>query len=353
MSSLPTIEDLATALGMHKSTVSKALSGTGNVSSETRERVRLAAQEIGYHPNPIAQRLANGHRNPTVFIFTPILDQGLATQKIRLIQQELTLRGMEVPIYACPDPEPDAGKWQAAQMRQLSRQRPRAIVCATQLLSPDVFPELEAYQRSGGLVVSYDMPCPLACDQVIFDREDNAYQAAMRLLEAGHRRIGIGMSRAPSWLLDGAATPQDARIAGFRKALAKFGLTPRPEWLFENAAYEEGGDEMAERFLALKERPTGLCIVNDYVAFAFMVAVNGAGVRIPEDISIISHDNQPIAARCPVPMTAVSHPAAQIAAEVVQLLGDRLDGYGGPPRTVVVQGKLVERASVRSLEITS
>ena len=59
MSSLPTIEDVANALGMHKSTVSKALSGTGNVSPGTRERVRVAAREIGYEPNPIAQRLAN------------------------------------------------------------------------------------------------------------------------------------------------------------------------------------------------------------------------------------------------------------------------------------------------------
>jgi LacI family transcriptional regulator len=350
MSGLPTIEHLATALGMHKSTVSKALSGTGNVSSETRERVRLAARELGYQPNPIAQRLANGHRNPTVYIFTAILDQGLATQKIRQIQRELTLQGLEVPIYACPDPEPDTAPWQAEQIRQLCRQRPRAIVCATQLVSPEVFPELEAYQRGGGIVVTYDMPSPLACDQVIFDRENNAYRAARHLLDAGHRDLGIGMTRLPPWLTEGAATSQDARLTGFRRALAEFGLTLRPEWLFQNGSYEEGGDEMAARFLAMSERPTGLCIVNDYVAFAFMIAVTGAGVRIPEEVSVISHDNQPIAARCPVPMTSVSHPAPQIAQEVVRLLRERLDGYAGPPRTIVVQGELIERASVKPLK---
>ena len=51
---------------------------------------------------------------------------------------------------------------------------------------------------------------------------------------------------------------------------------------------------MARQFLQLEERPTGLCIVNDYVAMAFMVEVMRAGVRIPEDVSIVGHDNQPI-----------------------------------------------------------
>ncbi|MES2464187.1 MAG: LacI family DNA-binding transcriptional regulator, partial [Armatimonadota bacterium] len=188
----PTIDDVAVALGMHKSTVSKALSGTGNVSLRTRARVRSTATELGYEPNPVAQRLANGYRNPTVYIFSGSLDLGLTTQKIRLIQQGLTARSLEVPLYTSPGPSGDDGKAQAAQIRQLCRQRPRAIICAVPMLAADIFRELEAYQRDGGIVVSYDSPIPLACDQVIFDREDNAYQAARCLLNRGHRKLGIG-----------------------------------------------------------------------------------------------------------------------------------------------------------------
>ncbi len=344
----PTIDDVAVALGMHKSTVSKALSGTGNVSLRTRARVRSTATELGYEPNPVAQRLANGYRNPTVYIFSGSLDLGLTTQKIRLIQQQLTARSLEVPLYTCPTPTGDSGQAQVDQIRQLCRQRPRAIICAVPMVAPETFRELEAYQREGGIVVSYDTPVPLDCDQVIFDREDNGYQAARCLLLHGHTRVGIGMSKTPPRPAGSVDTPQSQRLRGFLRALSEFAVPFRPEWLFENAHYEEGGEEMARRFLSLHDRPSGICIVNDYVAFAFMVDITRSGLRVPEDISIVSHDNQSIASRCPVPMTAVSHPAEQIAAKVVDMLLERLDGFDGPPRTLTIRGELVNRESVRS-----
>jgi len=201
MSKTPTIDDLAVALGMHKSTVSKALSGKGNISSRTRARVRTSASELGYEPNPVAQRLANGYRNPIVTLLAGTLDLGLATHKIPLLQPALADGALEVPIHTCPEPkDAEGGRAQAAEVRQLCRQRPRAVVCAVQMLAPEVFPELDAYQRAGGLVVAYDTPVALNCDQVLFDREENAYQSARYLVERGHRRIGFGLSRTPPWL---------------------------------------------------------------------------------------------------------------------------------------------------------
>src|SRR5207249_8901180 len=104
MSKPPTIHDVAGALGMHKSTVSLALSGKGNVSAATRQKVFAAARELGYEPNPLAQRLAHGHRNTTVCLFSAALDVGLATEKILLIQKALCARGLEVPIHTCFEP---------------------------------------------------------------------------------------------------------------------------------------------------------------------------------------------------------------------------------------------------------
>ena len=287
-----------------------------------------------------------GYGNPLVYIFSGTLDLGLATQKIRLIQKALSDRCLEVSLYTSLEPVGDRGRSQAAQIKQLCRQRPRAILCAVQLLDPEVFPELETYQREGGIVISYDIPIPLPCDQVIFDREHNAYQAARYLLERGHRRIGIGISKQQARPLDGPGAPQAYRLQGFRRALREFGAPFQPEWLFENPPYEEGGEEMARRFLQLSERPTGLCIVNDTVAFTFMIDVIRAGIRIPEDVSVVGHDNLPIAARCPVPMTSAAQPAEVIAQAVVEMLLERTNGYDGPPRTVTLRGSLAERESV-------
>lgn len=346
MSKAPTIHDVASALGMHKSTVSLALSGKGNISPETRMRVQAIAKQLGYEPSLLAQRLAAGNQNPAVCIFSGNLDVGLATEKILMIQRAMSVRSYDVPIYTCASTTGDADALQAAQIKQLCRQRPRAIICAGQMLLHSVFEELEQYQRSGGIVVGYDLPIPLACDQVIFDREDNAYQAARHLLERGHRKIGIGMSNAIPWRSEDSRDPRWFRLQGFRRALREFGAPAREDWFFQNALYEAGGAEMARRFVAMSDRPTGLCIVNDYVALAFMVEAMRMGVRIPEDVSVVGHDNQPISLYCPVPLTSVSQPAARIAEEVVAIVDERLNGSDAPPKTVILTGDLVMRDSV-------
>jgi DNA-binding LacI/PurR family transcriptional regulator len=351
----PTLKDVAGALGMHKSTVSLALSGKGTISAETRQRVLKVARELGYEPNLLAQRLAHGQGATMVCIYSGVLDVGLATEKILLVQRALSTHGLEAPIYTCYDPSGDNAEGQATQVRQLCRQRPRAVICAAQRVHPSVFRELEAYQNAGGIVISYDTPIPLDCDQVIFDREDNAYQAARHLLEQGHRKIGVGISQV-SIPAESNGEPQSAndplsyRMRGFHRALEEFGVPFREEWFFRNPTYEKGGAEMARQFLALKDRPTALSIVNDYVTLAFMVEVMRSGVRIPDDLSLVGHDNQPIAAYCPVPLTSLTQPVERIARAVVDLLVTRLNGdipLDAPPRTVTIRGELIQRDSVR------
>lgn len=342
----PTIHDVAAALGMHKSSVSLALSGKGNLSAATREKVVFVAREMGYEPNPLAQRLANGVSKSLVCLCSGVLDLGLTTEKILLIQKELARQGLEAPIYTFTEPAVANGLSQAAQVRQICRQQPRAIVCGGQMLSDGALRELEAYAREGGIVVFYDVPVSLECDQVIFDREDNAYQAARYLIERGHRDIGIGLSNPNLVSLDDELSPLALRLKGFRRALFEAGLEVRDEWIFRNPTYERGGIEMARQFLQMTPRPTALCIVNDYVALAFMVEVMRHGVRVPEDVSLVGHDNQLIASLCPVPLSSTTQPAEEIAQAVSQMLMERLAGNTSPPRTLTIKSRFVERNSV-------
>lgn len=342
----PTIHDVAEALGMHKSTVSVAFSGKGNLSAATRNRVLQVAKELGYEPNPLAQRLANGISNSLICLFSGILDVGLATEKILLIQKELTSRGLDVPIYTYADQAETGKTSQAAQVKQLCRQRPRAIICAAQMLNQSVYDELAAYQANGGVVVSYDIPVPLECDQVIFDRENNAYQGARHLLQNGHRRIAIGLSGPGLQQGSIASGPHSIRMRGFQRALEEFGASHTSELLLVDATYERGGADMAKQFLQLKQRPTGICIVNDYVALAFMTEMMRAGIKVPDEVSIIGHDNQPVAEYCPVPLTAISQPVDEVARAVVTMLMERLEGSTSSSRTLMIRGKLHERQSV-------
>lgn len=341
-----TLKDVAGALGMHKSTVSLALSGKGTISAETRRRVRQVAQELGYEPNVLAQRLAGSVETATVHILSGVLDVGLATEKILLIQQELSAHGYEVPLYTwhSHSASKENSERQAAQVRGLCRQRPQAIVCAVQRLPEAILHELDAYQARGGIVVSYDIAVPYLWDQVVFDREENAYKAARYLLEQGHRKLGMGMShlREPA----SATDPQSHRLRGFQRALEEFGVPFRTEWVFHTSTYERGGAELARQFLNLADRPTALAIVNDYMAMALMNELTRAGLRLPDDLSLVGHDNQPIAGYCPVPLTTLTQPTETIAQSVVSLLRKRLADREAPPEQLVVESELIVRQSV-------
>jgi DNA-binding LacI/PurR family transcriptional regulator len=344
-----TLKDVAGALGMHKSTVSLALSGKGTISAETRRRVTQVAQELGYEPNVLAQRLARGTETATVHVLSGVLDVGLATEKILLIQQELSAHGFEVPLYTwhSHSASQENSERQAAQVRSLCRQRPRAIVCAVQRLPDAILQELDSYQARGGIVISYDIEVPYEWDQIVFDREENAYRAAKQLLEAGHRKLGLGMSHLREPL--SPTDPQSHRLRGFQRALDEYDVPFRTEWLFHTSTYERGGVELARQFLALTDRPTALAIVNDYMAMAFMTELTRAGVRLPEELSLIGHDNQPIAAYCPVPLTTLTQPTDEIAKTVVAQLLLRLKGSDLPPQRLVIESVLVERQSVARL----
>jgi LacI family transcriptional regulator len=184
---------------------------------------------------------------------------------------------------------------------------------------------------------------------VVFDRQDNAYQGAKYLINRGHTKIGFGMSVGGNWPSEDETLPQNQRFLGFKRALDEAGLPFRSDWVFRHSTYEVGGAEMARHFLKCKDRPTGLCIVNDYVSLAFMVEMERHGVRVPEDVSIIGHDNQPVAAYCPAPLTSISQPANQIAAGVVTLLVERLQRPEKSAETILIRGELVERASVAKM----
>ena len=126
LASGPTIKDVA--LGMHKSTVSLALSGKRNVAVATRKKVLVVAREMGYEPHPLAQRLAHGASNSMVCLCSGSLDVGLTTAKILLIQKELSKLALEVPLYTFAQPlssaletAPQTPSRQAAQMRALCR----------------------------------------------------------------------------------------------------------------------------------------------------------------------------------------------------------------------------------------
>ena len=174
-----------------------------------------------------------------------------------------------------------------------------------------------------------------------FDRVDNTYQAAKHLTDLGHRKL--------AYADHGFAHFNGPRVLGFQRAIAEIEGEWRPEWLIDARSardYAEGGRILAAKYLALRERPTALCIVNDYSAMVFINELERAGVRCPDDVSVVGHDDHAMSQFARVPLSTVSHPSETIASHAAQFLLSRLNGeYDGPARNFDARGQLVARKS--------
>ena len=333
-----TLMDVARKLGVSRSTVSAAFTGNGNITAARREAVRSAAIKLGYRPNPHAQRLANGDLDNTIALVTSYLDLDVRSQKLQLIQRILLEKGYNASIHALGSGLISKAADSANVISNLRRLQPLGIVCNQWELNEATRNELQHFCDEGGKLVYYDVAMDLECDQVIFDREHNSYIAMKHLLELGHREVGFFLP------------PDDAaRFLGVRKAMDEYGAPMRSAWINapRQGRYEETGGHLAKYFMAQNPRPTAIVIVNDNVAIGFVAGLQRQGLRIPQDVSVVSHNDTTAAMwGGNIQLTSVSQPIEAIAEQTAKLLIDRLTGkYDGPPKAVHIRGELSVRES--------
>jgi LacI family transcriptional regulator len=348
LSKTVTLEHVAQAAGITKAAASYALTGKPEVSESTRKRVLQIAKELGYQPNLHAQRLSSGICRGMVGLFSLDLDMGIATQMVSDLHRELHQVGFDSPVYTYgiskgSKDSKEINTDAVHLLETLCQQRPEGMICSTWRLPDNALPTLEKYQKGRGTLVTVRQETRLECDQVIFDREQNTYLAAQHLLQMGHREIGFCDFNAQEL--------HDPRTRGFVRALQEFNVEPTPSWMFQTDSREVGGMRLAEDFLALKNRPSALCIVNDTQAATCVHQLLRAGLKVPEDVSIISLDGLAASESGMVRLTTVTQPVAEMAAQAVKFMLERLrHDNQDDPRKAIYSGKLVIRESVMRLQ---
>ncbi|HEX8834765.1 MAG TPA: LacI family DNA-binding transcriptional regulator, partial [Abditibacteriaceae bacterium] len=341
-----TIKDVARQAGVTPATVSFTLSGKRNASPKTKEAILRAARELGYVPNPHAQRLANGGCDKTIALLW-VIDLGISTEQANFIAHRLDEAGFLCDWHVTPTYVSDSAHQQAEVVGMLCRQEPRAIICRSHQLEEPALLQLQRYAQDGGAVVCYGTKGNESFDNVVFNRGDNMYRAARHLVDLGHRKIGLSIHGE-------VVPPDDPGVIGFRRALAESQVEIREDWIWAHSPYEKAGSELAERFLQLKDRPTALCIINDVTASTFVTQIYRHGLRVPQDVSVVGYDDAPAASYALVPLTTISHPIAGIAQPLLEMLFSRIDGtYDGPARCVEVKGELIVRESTAAPAVPS
>jgi len=324
---------IARGLNISVTTASRALGGFSDVSAETRKKVRAEAERIGYRPNPAARRLRGG-TSDAVGVVLPTgpgqLDDAFFLRLLGAIGPRLAAAGLDLIVGTAR-----AGEEERAFYRQLveNRRVDAVILARTRRQDPRI-----GYLLDAGMpfVAHGRSEEPRAYAQVDVDGAAAFRLATERLIEGGHRRIGLlGAPRHYSFA--------HHRAQGFEAALAEAGLASGP--VAEAEPTEENGFRLLQAMLAAGEAPTALLCATDRLAVGALRAAALAGLRVGRDLAVIGYDNLPVATYTNPPLTTFDPEVERSALRMVEMLLALLRGESPQGMAELRQARLIVRAS--------
>ncbi|MDD7968459.1 LacI family DNA-binding transcriptional regulator [Actinomycetospora lemnae] len=326
-----TLDDVARRAGVSTATASRALGDHPHVAAATRARVREAAEALDYVASPEATRLAGG---PTgrVAVLVPHPSRWFFGELLEGLEAALRAADLDLVIFRVGGPEERA----AFFARLPARRKVDAVVVLAFAVDELEHARLASLGvdvvAAGGRVASYP--------SVGIDDHVAGRQAMDHLVHLGHRRIGmiaVGDTQrsgaGPSGKDVGCLAPEpDGRTSAWRAALGDAGIAPDDELVVTVPWGGEGGADGMARLLGLRSPPTAVFAHDDETALGAIRTLRRAGLRVPEDLSVIGVDDHPLAAL--TDLTTVAQPVraqGRRAGELVvaALRGELADGL--PP----------------------
>ncbi|GAA3651779.1 LacI family DNA-binding transcriptional regulator [Microbacterium marinilacus] len=320
----PTIVDVAREAGVSKSLVSLAIRGEAGVGEASRERILDAARRLGYRSNSWARSLARG-RSQLVGVLVNDLRSGYYVDVVRGIEDAAQRADLRV-VLGEGRRDPAITGARIAHLQQLG-------VDGLVVISGRVDPQTLAQAAALCPVVVVGRPpeVPVAAAQVSNDDRAGARLAIRHLVALGHRRIAhLTDSTRPA-----ASDRRDAVLA----TLEEFGLGTRGR-----VVSADGAGRLAAAVAARDpDAPTAVFARNDRTAVRLLGAAIDAGLRVPEDLSLIGYDNTDVAGIVRPTLTSVDQPRLAMGELAMELLTEL--SAGAAPRREVVRPELVVRAS--------
>ncbi|GAP06396.1 transcriptional regulator, LacI family [Anaerolinea thermolimosa] len=328
------MRDVAAAAGVSLSTVSLVLNGKSGVAPARRERVLKAMKDLGYIASS-RQNLAAGTRVLGLLMESlseASRSEGFYTRIVSGIEDTAYELGYQVLLHVYrPDVDP------LNSLRELMGRDIDGLIVAN---DGDVTPQvIQKITNVGVPIVLIENYQSFPIHSLTADNFTAGRMMTEYLIGLGHRRIGgIGGPLKYSSLRD--------RMRGHRVALLEHGididpaLQPPPV-----SGNPRKGYVQMQQLLALPEPPTAVFAVSDRAAFGAMDAIKDAGLRVPEDISVVGIDDVRDSAFSTPPLTTFSVPKYELGRSAVYMLHDLIHGKAIPPCRMVLLGNLVERRS--------
>lgn len=335
-----TLQSIAKQLGVSTTTVSRVLNGQSKkyrISQPTEEAVRRTATELGYMPDQLARGLRI-KRTYTVGLIIPDISNPFFSTVARSIENEARKRGYAIILS---DTQEET-QLEIDSIRLLQGRKVDAlIICPAGRESN----HLEALIRTGLPVVIADRYFPdLKCPYVISDNYQGSFEAITHLIQNNHRAIACIQGRLNS-------SVNNERVRGYKDALTKYDLPIDEKLIVGDSFGERNGYISAKLLLNRHPRPSAIFACSNLISLGAMRAIIEEGLKIPDDISMISFDDQPYSEYLATPMTTVAQQTKEMGQIIFKLLMGQID-HGSPGRTegVVLPTKLILRRSVKELE---
>jgi LacI family transcriptional regulator len=332
---MPTIREVAEHAQVSVATVSHVINHTRFVDPKTQERVRRSIKLLGYRPNLLARSLRR-RETRTIGLLVPDNANPFFAEFARVIEDAGFAEGYSVIL--CNSDRSET-KEEAYLDVLLAKQVDGLIVMSL----TDRVDLLQSVHNLGVPMVVVDRGLSdVPISQVQVANEVGGYLAGQYLARLGHQRIGCigGPSEAnPSW----------ERVTGFKRALREVGIG-MPAAAIVQGDFRYGGGEAGMQ--ALLERELSLTAVfatNDLMAIGAMISLRRAGLRVPDDISVIGFDNISQASTMIPPLTTIEQPVNELGQTTVRLLLDQMLKRTTEPASITVPTSLIERESCRAI----
>nr|WP_269846584.1 catabolite control protein A [Paenibacillus roseus] len=331
-----TIYDVAREAGVSMATVSRVVNNNPNVKPQTRKKVFEAIERLGYRPNAVARGLAS-KKTTTVGVVIPDISNSIFAEVARGIEDIANM--YHYNIILC-----NADKRKEKEIRVINTLLEKQVDGLLFMGGAVTDEHVQAFKTANVPIVL----CATTDEQgvipsVDIDHEAAAFDAVRSLIANGHTSIAMI-----------SGTLQDpangfARFQGYRRALEAAGL-PYNESLVRVGNYRyESGIEAMKYFLELSDKPTAVFSATDEMAIGAIHAILDFGLKVPDDISVISVDNSRAASMVRPQLTSVAQPMYDIGAVSMRLLTKLMKKESVEQAKVVLPHELITRQSVKQV----
>ncbi|MBI4244970.1 MAG: LacI family DNA-binding transcriptional regulator [Planctomycetes bacterium] len=322
-----TLDRLAQKFNIHRSTVSRALSGITGVSPELRDKIIKEAEEMNYQPHAIGRALATKKTN-TIGLIVPCVWNPLCGEIIHHLEVYAHLKYFNVMLSVTGYDETE----EINALRTLMYRQVDAVLILTNYEFGKDKLFLEFKESSiPFVVIGYSAPANI--NYVAVDRETGVNMAVEHLTNLGHKRIAsVGL----------IMKSYDHKFIGYKKALEKEGLEIRNDFIVTCEASFETGYNSAKKILKLTPCPTAVFAASDVIAIGLINGFKEMGVRVPEDIAVVGFDDIEVAAYAGVPLTTIHQPKEEMAKIAIDIVSEYLRCVEEEARVPLVRQNLVE-----------